>query len=486
MPAVPYRNPNNYVKVAARMAERLAREHPQGAIFANQFDNVANRDIHVRTTGPEIWEQTDGKVDGFVSAVGTGGTLAGVAMALRERKPDVVIAIADVPGAALYNYYTTGELKAEGSSITEGIGQGRITANLEGLEVDEAFFIPDEESLAIAGLGARRGPERRAVDRRQRRRRDPARAQARPRQDHRDRAVRPRHPLPVAPVQPGIPALEGPARPEWLEQPQISTDSRCRTIGVPIATQRGDRHDTFYRQHCAGFHGGHDAGTDQLPRMDRRRLGDPVLAPEGLHAGLHDRARLHGRPRATSSPSATPRSSACRSTPVGAHKGWLKDIEDVSGNKVEYPMIGDNDLKVAKLYNMLPADAGDTSEGRTAANNATVRTVYIVGPDKPIKAMLIYPMSTGRNFDEVLRLLDSIQLTANNRWRRRSTGSRARIVIIVPSVSDEAAQEKFPNGWKTVKPYLRTVPQPGTEAQAQRAAGSSLSSRPPSRPSSSR
>ena len=149
VPAAPYRSDNNYVKVAARMAERLAREHPQGAIFANQFDNVANRDVHVRTTGPEIWAQTDGKVDGFVSAVGTGGTLAGVAMALRERRPDVAIAIADVPGAALYSYYTTGELKAEGSSITEGIGQGRVTANLEGLSVDEAFFIEDQESLGV-------------------------------------------------------------------------------------------------------------------------------------------------------------------------------------------------------------------------------------------------------------------------------------------------------------------------------------------------
>ena len=150
VPAVPYRNPNNYVKVAGRMAERLAREHPHGAIFANQFDNVANRDIHVRTTGPEIWSQTDGAVDGFVSAVGTGGTLAGVAAALRERNNHVVIAIADVPGAALYSYYTTGELKAEGSSITEGIGQGRVTANLEGLKVDEAFFVPDSESLEVA------------------------------------------------------------------------------------------------------------------------------------------------------------------------------------------------------------------------------------------------------------------------------------------------------------------------------------------------
>ena len=149
VPAAPYRSDNNYVKVAARMAERLAREHPHGAIFANQFDNVANRDVHVRTTGPEIWTQTDGKVDGFVSAVGTGGTLAGVALALRERRPDIAIAIADVPGAALYSYYTTGELKAEGSSITEGIGQGRITASLEGLLVDEAVFIEDQESLGV-------------------------------------------------------------------------------------------------------------------------------------------------------------------------------------------------------------------------------------------------------------------------------------------------------------------------------------------------
>jgi cysteine synthase len=148
VPAVPYKNDNNYVKVAGRTAARLAREHPQGALFANQFDNVDNRDIHVTTTGPEIWEQTGGKVDGFVSAIGTGGTLAGVALALRERKPDVVIALADVPGAAMHSYYTTGELKSEGSSITEGIGQGRVTANLVGFRPDFSFFIPDAESLA--------------------------------------------------------------------------------------------------------------------------------------------------------------------------------------------------------------------------------------------------------------------------------------------------------------------------------------------------
>jgi cysteine synthase A len=149
VPAVPYRNPNNYVKVSGRMAERLARTEPDGAIWANQFDNVANRQAHVETTGPEIWEQTGGKVDGFVSAVGTGGTLAGVAIALRERNRNVAIALADPPGAALFSYYTEGELKAEGSSITEGIGQGRITANLEGLEVDAAFRIRDEESVPV-------------------------------------------------------------------------------------------------------------------------------------------------------------------------------------------------------------------------------------------------------------------------------------------------------------------------------------------------
>jgi cysteine synthase A len=147
VPAVPYRNPNNYVKISGRMAEQLALTEPNGAIWANQFDNVANRRAHIETTGPEIWEQTDGKVDGFICSVGTGGTLAGVAIALRERNPAVAIGLADPPGAALYSYYTTGELKAEGNSITEGIGQGRITANLEGLDVDYAFQIPDEESV---------------------------------------------------------------------------------------------------------------------------------------------------------------------------------------------------------------------------------------------------------------------------------------------------------------------------------------------------
>ena len=149
VPAVPYKDPNNYVKISGRLAEELAKTEPAGAIWANQFDNVANRQAHIDSTGPEIWDDLDGKVDGFVSAVGTGGTLAGVAMALKERNPAIKVALADPPGAALYSYYTTGELKAEGSSITEGIGQGRITANLEGLTVDHAYQIPDAEAVQV-------------------------------------------------------------------------------------------------------------------------------------------------------------------------------------------------------------------------------------------------------------------------------------------------------------------------------------------------
>jgi cysteine synthase A len=147
VPAAPYRNPDNYVRYSGRLAERLAESEPNGAIWANQFDNVANRQAHIDTTGPEIWEQTGGRVDGFVCAVGSGGTIAGVAMALQPK--GVRIGLADPEGAALYSYYTTGELKAEGSSITEGIGQGRITANLEGFRPDMAFCIPDSEALPI-------------------------------------------------------------------------------------------------------------------------------------------------------------------------------------------------------------------------------------------------------------------------------------------------------------------------------------------------
>ncbi|MET0170515.1 MAG: cysteine synthase A [Aliihoeflea sp.] len=149
VPAVPYKNPNNYVKVSGRLAEQLAKTEPNGAIWANQFDNLANRDGHVTTTAVEIWEQTGGKVDGFVSAVGTGGTLAGVAAGLREKSNAVKIALADPLGAALYSYYTQGELKSEGSSITEGIGQGRITANLDGFTPDFSYQVPDDEALPI-------------------------------------------------------------------------------------------------------------------------------------------------------------------------------------------------------------------------------------------------------------------------------------------------------------------------------------------------
>jgi len=147
VPAAPYKDPNNYVKVSGRLAEELAASEPQGAIWANQFDNVANRDGHIETTGPEIWQQTDGGVDAFICAVGTGGTLAGVASYLKSKKPELTVGLADPLGAALYHHYKHGELKAEGSSITEGIGQGRITANLEGLVVDAPFQIPDAEWL---------------------------------------------------------------------------------------------------------------------------------------------------------------------------------------------------------------------------------------------------------------------------------------------------------------------------------------------------
>ena len=149
VPAVPYSNPNNYVKLSGRLAEQLAKTEKKGAIWANQFDNVANRQGHIETTGPEIWRQTDGKVDGFVCAVGTGGTLAGIAVALKSYNSAVRIALADPMGAALYSYYTTGKLKSEGSSITEGIGQGRITKNLEGAPIDTAYQIPDEEAVPI-------------------------------------------------------------------------------------------------------------------------------------------------------------------------------------------------------------------------------------------------------------------------------------------------------------------------------------------------
>lgn len=145
--ALPYADPRNYVRYSGALAAERAKSEPNGAIWANQFDNVANRQAHIETTGPEIWRQTEGRIDGFICSVGSGGTLGGIAMALRERKPDIAIGLADPYGAALFNWYTTGELKSEGSSITEGIGQGRITANLEGLTIDNAYRISDAEAL---------------------------------------------------------------------------------------------------------------------------------------------------------------------------------------------------------------------------------------------------------------------------------------------------------------------------------------------------
>jgi alkyl hydroperoxide reductase subunit AhpC len=146
--------------------------------------------------------------------------------------------------------------------------------------------------------------------------------------------------------------------------------------------------------------------------------------------------------------------------PVSNHEEWSKDIEETQGHAVNYPLIGDPDLSVAKQFDMLPARAGDTSEGRTPADNATVRSVFVIGPDKKIKAMLTYPMSTGRNFDEVLRLIDSCQLTAKHQVATPVNWKQGEDVIIVPAVSDEQAKEKFPGGWKAPKPYLRIVPQP--------------------------
>ncbi len=149
VPAKPYKDPNNFVRYSERLAEALNKSAPKGAIWANQFDNIANRQAHIDTTGPEIWAQTDGKIDGFICAVGSGGTLAGMASALRDRNKDVKIGLADPDGAALFSYYTTGKLASEGGSIMEGIGQGRITKNLEGLSVDMAYNIPDSEALPV-------------------------------------------------------------------------------------------------------------------------------------------------------------------------------------------------------------------------------------------------------------------------------------------------------------------------------------------------
>jgi len=152
--------------------------------------------------------------------------------------------------------------------------------------------------------------------------------------------------------------------------------------------------------------------------------------------------------------------------PVDNHARWSDDIKDATGHSPNYPMIGDTDLKIAKLYDMLPAATGGTSEGRTAADNLTVRNVFVIGPDKKIKLMIVYPMATGRNFDEILRVIDSIQLTANYSVATPANWKDGDDVIIVPALNDEAAKEKFPGGWKTIKPYLRVVPQPNKQTKA--------------------
>jgi cysteine synthase A len=149
VPAVPYKDPNNYVKLSGRLAEQLAKTEKNGAIWANQFDNIANRQAHIEGTAPEVWAQTDGKVDGFVCAVGTGGTLAGMAIGLKERNKNIRLAAADPMGAAIYSWIKTGKLEMQGSSITEGIGQGRVTGNLEGAPIDDAYQVPDDEALPI-------------------------------------------------------------------------------------------------------------------------------------------------------------------------------------------------------------------------------------------------------------------------------------------------------------------------------------------------
>ncbi len=146
--------------------------------------------------------------------------------------------------------------------------------------------------------------------------------------------------------------------------------------------------------------------------------------------------------------------------PVSKHKSWASDIEETQGHKVNYPMIGDPDLKISKMYGMLPAESGESCEGRTAADNATVRTVFMVGPDKKIKLMLVYPMSTGCNFDEVMRILDSMQLTAKHKVATPVNWKQGEDVIILPAVSDDEAKQKYPGGWKAPRPYLRLVPQP--------------------------
>jgi thioredoxin-dependent peroxiredoxin len=193
--------------------------------------------------------------------------------------------------------------------------------------------------------------------------------------------------------------------------------------------------------------------------MDRPWLGHPVFPSQRLHSCVHYRTRLNGGP-AIAICETQLQDHRPERRPVTSHIKWSKDIEETQGHKVNYPLIGDPHVKVAKLYDMLPAAAGGTCDGRTPADNATVRTVFVIGPDKKIKLMFIYPMSTDRNFDEVLRVLDSMQLTAKHNVSTPVNWKRGGDVIISGVVSDEAAKKLYPGGWKAPRPYLRIVPQP--------------------------
>ncbi len=235
--AAPYANENNYVRYSGRLATSLNETEAAGAVWANQFDNVANRQAHAETTGPEIWAQSGGRIDGFICSVGSGGTLAGVALALRDYKPEVVIGLADPFGAALYNYYTQGELRAEGASISEGIGQGRVTANLEGLIVDCAYRIGDAEMMeTIFDLAQHEELADGRLDRRQCGRSGSPGARSRPRPHHRHHSRRPRFALSEQALQSGIPGGEGPADPALASTPMndlISTDWLAGRLGDP-------------------------------------------------------------------------------------------------------------------------------------------------------------------------------------------------------------------------------------------------------------
>ena len=195
-------------------------------------------------------------------------------------------------------------------------------------------------------------------------------------------------------------------------------------------------------------------------------LGDSwgvlVLAPEGLHARLHDRVGLHGEDEARIR-QAEREDHRHQRRRRRHHKRWSNDIKETQGYAPNYPMIGDPTLAISKLYGMLPAEAGDSCEGRTAADNQTVRNVFVVGPDKKIKLLIVYPMTTGRNFDEVLRVLDSLQLTAKHKVATPVNWKQGDNVIIAGSVSDEEAKKTYPQGWSSPRPYIRIVPQPGTK-----------------------